>query len=262
MPNAPAATQTLRLLKLLARHAAPMPAAAIARDLGLPRSTAYHLLAALRDEGFVVHLPEERRYGLGVAAFELGFAYTRQDPLRWVAQPVLSRLVDATTHNGHFAVLHGRDVLYLIEERARGRPSLITDVGIRLPAPVTASGLAMLAALPPRQVRALFASRSDFVQRHDAGPTSWRQLDGLLAEVRRDGFAHEDGSVTPGFASVASAVLDHAAHPVAAVALTFPVAELDLPARQALAERVKRTTARIAQRIRGTPAAGPSARAR
>ena len=23
-------------------------------------------------EGFVVHLPEERRYGLGVAAFELG----------------------------------------------------------------------------------------------------------------------------------------------------------------------------------------------
>jgi DNA-binding IclR family transcriptional regulator len=257
MANAPAAIQSLRLLKLLARHAAPMPAAAIARDLGLPRSTAYHLLAALRDEGFVVHLPEERRYGLGVAAFELGFAYTRQDPLRWIAQAVLSRLVDATTHNGHFAVLHGRDVLYLIEERARGRPSLITDVGIRLPAPVTASGLAMLAALPSRQVQALFASRSDFVQRHEAGPTSLRQLDRLLAEVRRNGYAHEDGSVTPGFASVASAVLDHAAHPVAAVALTFPVAELDPSARQALAGPVSRAAARIAHRIRGTAAVVP-----
>ena len=99
-----------------------MPAAAIARDLGLPRSTVYHLLAVLRDEGFVVHLPEQRRYGLGVAAFELGSAYARQEPLRWIAGTVLSRLVDATTHNGHLAVLHGRDVLYVIEERAAGPP--------------------------------------------------------------------------------------------------------------------------------------------
>ena len=43
----------------------------------------------LRDEGFVVHLPEQRRYGLGVAAFELGSAYARQEPLRWIAQTVL-----------------------------------------------------------------------------------------------------------------------------------------------------------------------------
>ena len=59
MANAPAATHALGVLKLLGAHAGPMPAAAIARDLGLPRSTVYHLLAVLRDEGFVVHLPEQ-----------------------------------------------------------------------------------------------------------------------------------------------------------------------------------------------------------
>ena len=69
----------------------PCRPATIARDLGLPRSTTYHLLNVLRDEGFVVHLPEERRYGLGVAAYELGSAYLRQDPLRWIAQTVLDR---------------------------------------------------------------------------------------------------------------------------------------------------------------------------
>jgi len=62
----------------------------------------------LADEGFVVHLPEERRYGLGVGAYELGSAYLRQDPLRWIAQSVLTRLVAATTHNAHLAVLQGR----------------------------------------------------------------------------------------------------------------------------------------------------------
>ena len=251
MANAPAATHALGVLKLLGAHAAPMPAAAIARDLGLPRSTVYHLLAVLREEGFVVHLPEQRRYGLGVAAFELGSAYARQEPLRWIAGTVLSRLVDATTHTGHLAVLHGRDVLYVIEERAAGRPSLITDVGVRLPASLTASGLAMLAALPSAQLRALFPGRGALVQRHGVGPMSLTALRRELATVRVNGHAIEDGSVTPGFASVAVAVLDHAGHPAASVALTFPAAEVPGAARVELAERVARAATQVARRIRG-----------
>ena len=253
MANAPAAAQALSLLKLLGSHAAPMPAAAIARDLGLPRSTVYHLLGVLREQGFVVHLPEQRRYGLGVAAFELGSAYARQEPLRWIAGTVLGRLVDATTHNGHLAVLHGRDVLYVIEERASGRPSLVTDVGVRLPAPLTASGLAMLAALPPVQLRALFPSRAAFVQRNGVGPMSLTALRRGLSRVRAAGYAEEDGSVTPGFASVAVAVLDHAGHPAASVALTFPAAEVDNRERAELAARVAHAAAQVAQRIRGRP---------
>lgn len=99
MANAPAAGHALDVLTLLGRHVAPLPASAIARDLGLPRSTVYHLLAVLVDRGFVVHLREERRYGLGSAAYELGSAYARQEPLRWVAQTVLTRLVAQTTHS-------------------------------------------------------------------------------------------------------------------------------------------------------------------
>src|SRR3954449_9110638 len=172
MANAAAAGHALDVLRLLARHTEPQPAAAIARDLGLPRSRVYHLLRVLTDQGFVAHLPEERRYGLGVAAFELGSAYTRQAPLQRVGRSVLTRLVDATTHNAHLAVLHGRDVLYVIEERAPNRPELVTDVGVRLPAHLTASGLAMLAALPSRQLTALFPNRRLLTQRYDAGPAS------------------------------------------------------------------------------------------
>ncbi len=251
MPNAPAAAHALGVLQLLAGHAGPMPAAAIAREIGLPRSSVYHLLAVLRDRGFVVHLPEQRRYGLGVAAFELGSAYARQEPLRWIAGTVLSRLVDATTHNGHLAVLHGSDVLYVIEERAAGRPSLVTDVGVRLPASLTASGLAMLAALPEAQVRALFPARTALVRRHGIGPASLTALRRELARVRANGWAEEDGSVTPGFASVAVAVLDHAGLPAASVALTFPAGEVDSAGRAELAGRAARAAAQVAARIRG-----------
>ena len=251
MANAAAASHALAVLRLLARHTEPQPAAAIARDLALPRSSVYHLLRVLTDEGFVVHLPEERRYGLGVAAFELGSAYTRQAPLQRVGRSLLARLVETTGHNAHLAVLHGRDVLYVVEERAPGRPPLVTDVGVRLPAQLTASGLAMLAALPAQQVRALFPSRDAFVHRHGVGPESASALRGLLQEVRRTGYASEDGSVTPAFASVASAVLDHGGHPVAGVALTFPADEVGQVARRTLATRVTRTAAELSRRISG-----------
>lgn len=252
MAPVPAAGHALDVLELLARHAAPLPAAAIARELGLPRSSAYRLLALLAERGYVAHLAEERRYGLGVAAFELGSAYARREPLRWVAQTVLADLVERTRQNGHFVVLHGRDVLYVIEERAPGRPSLVTDVGVRLPAPLTASGLAILAALPSRQLRALFPSRRALVRRHDAGPASLADLDRLLVDARRDGFAHEHGSVTPGFASVAAPVRDHSGHPVAAVALTYRAAEVDDATRRTLAGAVIAAAAQVGTRIRGT----------
>jgi DNA-binding IclR family transcriptional regulator len=217
------------------------------RECDMPRSTAYHLLNTMIAEGFVVHLPEEHRYGLGVAAFEVGSGYTRQAPLQRLARRPLAALVDETGHSAHLAVLHGRDVLYVVEERAPGRPPLVTDVGVRLPAHLTASGRAILAALPAAQVRALYPDRDAFVVRHGVGPQSLSTLRALLAETRQRGHATEDGEVTPGLRSVAAAVLDHNDHPVAGVALTFESgAEVgDAPSA------VRRVAAALTRRLRG-----------
>ncbi|MDP9219731.1 MAG: IclR family transcriptional regulator [Actinomycetota bacterium] len=249
----PAAEQALAVLRYLARHSGPVPAATIARDLDLPRSTTYHLLAVLVREGFVVHLPEERRYGVGVSAFELGSAYARQAPMQRLARAPLARLVDSTGHSAHLAILHGRDVLYVVEERAPGQASLVTDVGVRLPAQLTASGRSMLAALQPSQVRALFPDRTAFVERHGSGPSSLSALRRLLTEVRARGYAVEDGEVTPGFASVASAAYDHNAHPVAGVAITFAATEVTAAERNRLAEAVRATADSLTRRISGHP---------
>lgn len=247
--NAPAAGHALAILTLLARRATPVPAATIVRELGLPRSSVYHLLAVLVEHGYAVHLPEDRRYGLGVASFELGFAYTRQVPLERIARPRLTRLADTAGHNAHLAVLHGRDVLYVVEERVAGRPSLVTDVGVRLPAQLTASGVALLAALPQAQVRALFPSAASFVQRNGAGPTSLSELRRVLSETRQRGYALEDGHVTPGLASVGAAVLDHTGHPVAAVAITYPVQDVDDADRARLVDQVKTCVDELSARL-------------
>jgi DNA-binding IclR family transcriptional regulator len=246
MAIVPAAARTLAILRLLAQQAAPMSAAAISRQLGLARSTTYHLLDTLVLEGFVVHVPEEHRYALGLGSYELGSGYSRQAPLQRVARVPLAALVDATGHNAHLAVLHGREVVYVIEERAKGRAALITDVGVRLPAQLTATGRAMLAALPKEHVRALFPSAAAFVGRTARGPMSYSSLTRQLVETRRRGYSEEVGEVTDGFSSVGAAVVDHSAHPVAAVAITYPS---DAEGVDALARAVTRTALTLSRRL-------------
>ena len=90
----PAAQSTVRVLTYLAAQRGPIPAAALASSLGMPRSTVYQLLDVLVAEGFVVHLPEEHRYGLGVAAFELSSGFSRQEPLSRLGRPLIAQLVD------------------------------------------------------------------------------------------------------------------------------------------------------------------------
>lgn len=252
MGQVPAATRTLRVLRFLAAQPAPVSLGRLASACGLPRSTAYHLLGAMIEEGFVVHLADEHRYGLGVAAFEVGSGFSRQEPLQRLARRQLAELVDTVGESAHLVVLHGRDVLYLVEERAPGRPPLVTDVGVRLPAQLTASGRAILAALPAAQVRALYPDRSAFVDRHGVGPRSLSALRAMLAETRQRGYATEEGEVTPGLASVASAVLDHNGHPVAGVALTY-APRTDEPVPAAAVDAVQRTAGQVSRRIGGRP---------
>jgi DNA-binding IclR family transcriptional regulator len=251
MSQVPAATRALRVLRFLASQPEPVPLDRISKASGIPRSTAYHLLNAMIDEGFVVHLADEHRYGLGVAAFEVGSGYARQEPLQRIARRPLAALVDDLGQSAHLAVLHGRDVLYVLEERAPGRPPLVTDVGVRLPAQLTASGRAILAALPANQVRALYPDRSAFVDRHGLGPRSLSALRALLAETRQRGYATESGEVTPGFASVAAAVLDHNGLPVAGVAVTYSAHEE--PRISALIAATRRTATAVSRRLGGQP---------
>src|SRR4051812_9102502 len=245
MSQVPAATRTMRVLRFLAGQPDPVPLDRIMRACDLPRSTTYHLLNAMIEEGFVIHLPDEHRYGLGLAAFEIGSGYARQEPLQRLARRPLASLVDRVGHSAHLAVLHGRDVLYVLEDRASGRPPLVTDVGVRLPAHLTASGRAILARLPASQVRALYSTAEDFVDRTGLGPRTLSALRTVLSDTRQRGHATENGEVTAGLASVAVAVLDHNQHPVAAVAVTYPEEAADAVLADAVAATATQLTSRI-----------------
>lgn len=263
MSISPAAAHTLEVLGVLASASEPQAAATVARQLDLPRSTTYRLLATLERYGYVVHVAEDNRYALGSAAYELAWGYQRQAPLQRVARPLITRLAQQTGEAIHFSTLIGKDVLYVIEERGRDGRSLVTDTGVRLPAEVTASGRAMLARLTSAQISALYPATSALADRNGTGPRTITALRRLLAQVRATGYAQEDQEVSPGLASIAFAVVDKTGYPVGAVALTYAVERPwepreDVAPPEALGswiEHTRRTAAAITARLGGRAAA-------
>ena len=119
-----------------------------------------------------------------------------------------------------------------------------------------------------RDVGGLGIGNDDTVVLYDSGgwvaaPRVWwmflsfgkevRILNGGLKKWVAEGRKVEQGEVTPGFASVAAAVLDHGGHPVAGVAVTFPAQEVHAAARTVLAAQVVRSAGELSRRISGRP---------
>lgn len=251
MGEAPAAERAVTLLRHLARQARPVTAASIARDLAMPRSSAYRLLTTLEAARFVTHFPEEQRWGLGVGAFELGSAYLRQEPLERLARPLVHRLAHDSGAAAHLGVLDGRDVLYLVKDQPEWTPPLVTEVGVRLPAHLTASGRSLLATMSAAQVHALFPPGRPLPTRTGTGPTSPAMLRRVLTATRRRGHGEEDGEVVEGVASVAVAAHDHEGRGVAAMTLVFPREAHDAATRQLLADAAADAAGELTRRLRG-----------
>ena len=222
--TSPAVGRALDVLLYLAGKPGPASGGAVARDLKIPRSSTYHLLDVLIARGFVVHFPDQRTYGLGVAAFEIGSAYLRHEPLEMLARPVLRRLVAQVGETAHLGVLHGAESLYLLKEQpavSRIPVTLVTDVGVRLPSHLTANGRSILAHLPAAQVRALFPSARGFVDRTGLGPATLPELRRVLTAERQQRWSEEIGFVTAGLQSVAACAFDHSGRPCAAISVTW-----------------------------------------
>lgn len=253
MSAVPAASYALRIVKYLAGHGGPVRASTISRDLAIPRSSAYHLLRVMQDEGFLVHSPEDQAYALSSLLADIGSAVLRSNALGRMARPILERLVAETKLPvvAHLGVLQHSDVVYASKVSAARAPAVVTSIGVRLPAHLTATGRAMLSALPSAQVRAIFPTSNTLVTRSGPGPKTLGQLDTLLAEARERGWAIEDGDITLEYASVAAAVLDHTGYPAAAVGLTFRGNAVTPRQWDGLGRATRSAAAALSQRIRG-----------
>ncbi len=250
-PRIPALRKGIAILQVLSGSASPIPASAISRRIDAPRSTTYQLLQVLVDEGLVVHIPEAQGYALAVGVFELGSAYLRHHVLENIGRPVLKALAARLGHTAHMGVLHGHETLYLLKEQPVRPTTLVTAVGVRLPAPLTASGRSMLAQLSDAQISAIFPTKDRFVDRTGAGPTTLRELKDVLRADRERGWSIEHGSTTENVTCIAAAAIDNAGLPVLSIGVSFFSDRVPAADYEPIAAELTDAAARLSRRFGG-----------
>ncbi|CAN5193316.1 IclR family transcriptional regulator [soil metagenome] len=162
----------------------------IARDLGIPLSTAYRQVATLVAEGYLVR-SANGQHTAGHRLLRLLGRVDEKQMIANVAGPALHRLAARVGAIVQLGTLDNEMVTYRIKT-GQGAGRLFTKVGMQMEAYCTAIGKVLLAELSERELDA-YLSNGPFVpltERTIVGPQHLREE---LAKVRGDGYAVDNG---------------------------------------------------------------------
>jgi IclR family acetate operon transcriptional repressor len=208
------AERVLALLKSFDDGRPALGVAEIARALGVHKSTASRLAAALERAGFLARAGH--RYRLGVEVIRLGALAQRSFDLVATMQPAMERLSQRTGETVNLAVPDGKDVLNVAEVPSTYILSCSGGwTGRRTRPHAVANGKVLLAygALPMPRVLERYTPQT---------VTSRIVLGRQLAAVRRDGYATAVAELEEGLVAVAAPVFDPAGTCVAALSVSGP----------------------------------------
>jgi len=200
----PSVVRAVRILEAVGNAARPPTLGELARTLGIPKSTAHDLCTTLVQERLLVRSPEGR-FRLGVRVLELYRAYDAASDLSAAFAEVCDELLPRHEETLVLSVLDGREVVYVACRNGTQPIAVNYRIGLRLPAHCTATGKAILSALPEERVRQLFGSGAlPRPTRHSVG--SVEELLRELEATRRRGYSVDDEETVEGMCCVGAAV--------------------------------------------------------
>jgi IclR family acetate operon transcriptional repressor len=262
--------RTIGVLQAVADSETDVPAADIARQLRLHKSTVHRLLAVLESYRLIKKGPEGA-YGLGTRLIELGECAIARLKLAEYAEPHLRHLAAQTGEGAHVTILNGTELLSIAHVEGRWALHSLTRTGRRTQIHCTAAGKAVLAFLSDEACDELVARLplNRNTRRTIVKPSAMK-MD--LMRVRHLGYAIDDEEFEEGLRCVGAPVFDHRGHVVASLSMAAPVfrlrkervpqvARLVLAAAQGLSDDLGHQKPAEAKRRAGA-ARAPSARAK
>lgn len=216
-PLVPAVMRALSLLDRLARQREPMSLARLTSELALPKSSVHGLCNTLMSFGYLRRQPDGA-FLIGPGVMSLAEAFVAGTDVAQEFNALWADAGAAPKETVVLSVLSGTDVLFIATRNSTRPLGLAYNVGMRLPAYLSASGRAMLAQRDPDEIRQLFAGGLT-VHLTRKGP---REVEGLLKDLaltRKRGYSIDDEAVREGLYSFGAPVFDAGGRAVAGVAV-------------------------------------------
>lgn len=237
----------IRLLKAFSEDEVEIGISAMARRLGVAKSTVHRLAVTLVSEGLLEQDRENGKYQLGIALFRLGALVRRRMNVSNEARPYLFDLREKTGETVHLALLDGSEIMYVYNLESPHAIRMRSDIGVRKPAHCTAEGLAILAFQPAEVVDGIVAA--GLTSRTPNTITSPDKFLKALALVRQRGCAIEDEESETGMVGIAAPIRNDSGEVVAAVGIAGPVMRLAKKTVAAFAPHVIATADQISVRL-------------
>jgi len=221
----------------------------VAERVGLPKSTAARMLAALALEGAVEQVPGDTRYRLGPRLGSLASGVRPTRRLVAIAHPYLVELASRTGEATGLSVPEGPTMHY-VDQVESPNPVQVRDwTGTRIPMHAVSSGQVFLSHFPPPAMSRFLATPLERFTENTITDAS-----GLLArlrDVRRDGYSWVREEYAIGINSVAAPIADADGEVIGAVhvhgpSYRFPAAGAD----RTIATEVVEAAATIGSRLR------------
>ncbi|MEU5281039.1 IclR family transcriptional regulator [Streptomyces asoensis] len=198
-------------LAIVLQQEGPLRVSDAAARLGVSASTAHRLLSMLVYRGFAEQRPD-RRYEPGDVLRPAAATQAPVAQLRRAAHPHLQRLMELKHESVNLMVLADTETRFIATAESEQVLRVGSRAGVTLPSHLTSGGKALLAALPPHQVTALYEG-------HDVDLVKLRRE---LNLIRKRGFAINDQRTETGLSALAVPVRGPDDVPIAAVALAMP----------------------------------------
>jgi IclR family transcriptional regulator, KDG regulon repressor len=208
----------LDVLEALAAARGGAALADLAREVSISKSGLYRILSTLSARGYAAKT-EDRSYRLGVRLWELG-CRVRDVELVEVAAPFMQALTRASDETCQLGILVGFDVIYVHRVEAGRAVRVHTEIGSRIQAHCTSTGMALLASLPPDRLAEVLPTTLKGISRYTI--TDRAKLLAELACVRRRGYAIGRGYWREDVCGVAAVILGAGGEPVASLNIAAP----------------------------------------
>lgn len=238
--------RAVTILEILARDG-EAGVTEVARELGVHKSTASRLLAALGRRELVTQDTARGKFRLGVGIVRLAGAAGRRLDVVQESRPVCQVLAKEVSETVNLAILSGRDALYLDQVAGPAALSPHNWAGQRIPLHATSDGKVLLAYLAAAEgAEHLVPPLERFTAQTI---TSLADFPRLLAEVRRRGYATAVDELEVGLTAVAAPVRNAEGNVIASISASGPSFRIPADRIDGLAGAVRRAAADVSRRL-------------
>ncbi len=219
--------KAVSILETIASARRPLSVTELGALLGLPKPTAHRIVRMLESEGLMQREPGSRRFVPGPRLVRLGLGIVGAAMLGAPRHSILESLSQKIRETCNFGVINGSHVLYLDRVEAEWPLGLRFESGSRVPLHCTSMGKLFLSWLP-KQKRAVLLRSLSLLRYTENTITDIARLEPELEKIRETEVSTDDQEFLAGVVCVAVPVRDQSGHPVAALAISAPLARMSL----------------------------------